>query len=85
MVLHPCSLTGEGHAREKVITAPDLVVPGGGPAEGAGPVSHGHRAIPLAERKNMVFMGTLACGGHAKAVVVATGNPDVRYGTGGGS
>ncbi|CAM9720643.1 unnamed protein product [Pylaiella littoralis] len=67
------SLTGEGHAREKVIAALDSVAPRGNPAEGAGPVSHGHRAIPLAECKNMVFMGTLACGGHAKAVVVATG------------
>lgn len=36
-------------------------------------MSHGRRAIPLAECKNMVFMGTLACGGHAMAVVVATG------------
>lgn len=45
----------------------------GGGAEDAGPVSHGQRAIPLAECKNMVFMGTLACGGHAKAVVIATG------------
>lgn len=72
-VFFPRSLTGEGHAREKVIAALDSVAPRGNPAEGAGPVSHGHRAIPLAECKNMVFMGTLACGGHAKAVVVATG------------
>ncbi|CBJ31177.1 testis secretory pathway calcium transporting ATPase [Ectocarpus siliculosus] len=67
------SLTGEGHAREKVTAALGAVASGDGRLEGAGPVSHGHRAIPLAECKNMVFMGTLACGGHAKAIVVATG------------
>ncbi|CAM9794027.1 unnamed protein product, partial [Ectocarpus sp. 8 AP-2014] len=63
------SLTGEGHAREKVTAALGAVARGDDRPEGAGPVSHGHRAIPLAECKNMVFMGTLACGGHAKAVV----------------
>lgn len=68
-----CSLTGEGHAREKVVAALGSVSPRGDQAEDAGPVSHGRRAIPLAECKNMVFMGTLACGGHARAVVVATG------------
>ncbi|CAM9663245.1 unnamed protein product [Scytosiphon promiscuus] len=69
------SLTGEGHAREKLVAAlGGAVARGTGePAGDAGPVSHGQRAIPLAECKNMVFMGTLACGGHARAVVVATG------------
>ncbi|CAM9731739.1 unnamed protein product, partial [Hapterophycus canaliculatus] len=69
------SLTGEGHAREKLVTALGGPVAQGGcaAAEDTGPVSHGQRAIPLAECKNMVFMGTLACGGHARAVVVATG------------
>lgn len=40
---------------------------------GAAAVSNGHGGIPLAECKNMVFMGTLTCGGHGKAVVTATG------------
>ncbi len=31
------------------------------------------QSTPLAERRNMVFMGTLACAGKASAVVVATG------------
>lgn len=73
MVNHRCSLTGEGHAREKISAAMGPVALEGDRAEDAGPVSHGQRAIPLAECKNMVFMGTLACGGHAKAVVIATG------------
>lgn len=34
---------------------------------------NGDGAIPLAECRNIIFMGTLACGGHAKAVVIATG------------
>eukprot|EP00752_Nemacystus_decipiens_P005424 g4916.t2 len=67
------SLTGEGHAREKVSAAMSTVALEANGAEDAGPVSHGRRTIPLAECKNMVFMGTLACGGHAKAVVIATG------------
>eukprot|EP00903_Cladosiphon_okamuranus_P015918 g14703.t1 len=67
------SLTGEGHAREKGCAAMGTVALEGDRAEDAGPVSHGQRAIPLAECTNMVFMGTLACGGHAKAVVIATG------------
>ncbi len=29
--------------------------------------------IPIAERTNMVFMGTLVCNGHGKALVVGTG------------
>lgn len=67
------SLTGEGHAHEKVVIALEPAARAGGVVEDALPVSHGHGAIPLAECKNMVFMGTLACGGHAKAVVTATG------------
>ncbi|CAN0322180.1 unnamed protein product, partial [Ectocarpus fasciculatus] len=74
------SLTGEGHAREKVTAALGAVARGGDRPEDAGPVSHGHRAIPLAECKNMVFMGTLACGGHAKAVVVATAGMKTEFG-----
>lgn len=80
------SLTGEGHTHEKVTIALGLVSgtrPAVTPASGAQidhipeesvPISNGHGAIPLAECKNMVFMGTLACGGHAKAVVTATGD-----------
>lgn len=70
------SLTGEGHAHEKVVTALEPAVRTGDVAEDALPVSHGHGVIPLAECKNMVFMGTLACGGHAKAVVTATGKTE---------
>lgn len=33
-----------------------------------------HAGIPLADRLNMVYMGTLVTGGEAKAVVVATGS-----------
>lgn len=34
----------------------------------------GHRQeIPIGERTNMIFMGTLVCNGHGKAVVVGTG------------
>lgn len=70
------SLTGEGHAHEKVITALEPAARTGDVGEDALPVSHGHGVIPLAECKNMVFMGTLACGGHAKAVVTATGKAE---------
>lgn len=73
---HRHSLTGEGHAHEKVVTALEPVARTSGVVEDSLPVSHGHGVIPLAECKNMVFMGTLACGGHAKAVVTATGKAD---------
>lgn len=29
--------------------------------------------IPIAERTNMVFLGTLVCNGHGRALVVGTG------------
>lgn len=32
-----------------------------------------YACVSLAQCRNMVSMGTLACGGHAKAVVIATG------------
>lgn len=61
------SLTGEGHAHDKAAHAI------GASATGASSVANDHGKIPLAECKSMVFMGTLVCGGHAKAVVTATG------------
>lgn len=69
----PKSLTGEGHAHDKVVNALEPATRAGSGSEDSKPVSNGHGAIPLAECKNTVFMGTLACGGHAKAVVIATG------------
>lgn len=75
-------MTGESHARIK-----DTAALNAGDTEGAG--AHGDHvngvnggaavcmrtqdSVPLADCKNMVFMGTLACGGHARAVVTATG------------
>lgn len=77
------SLTGESDAHDKDVTALEGwsggEVGAGDGAEGAGAVSNGHGAIPLAECRNMVFMGTLACGGHAKAVVIATGKSRTNY------
>jgi len=34
---------------------------------------HQQQEIPIAERTNMIFLGTLVCNGHGKAVVVGTG------------
>lgn len=61
------SLTGEGDAHTKVVSALEPTV------RGESAAANDHGGIPLAECKNMVFMGTLTCGGHAKAVVTATG------------
>jgi len=49
-----------------------------GPEPGHASYGHGQTApeeqeIPIAERTNMVFQGTLVCNGHGKAVVVGTG------------
>lgn len=65
------SITGEGHAHGKVVAALQSEVNPVDPIVEA--PNNGRRGIPLAECKNMVFMGTLACGGHARAVVTATG------------
>lgn len=53
------SLTGEDHPHDKH-------------AEVVINVSGGQR-LPLAECSNLIFMGSLACAGHARAVVTATG------------
>lgn len=66
------SITGEGHAHGKVVAALQSVINHVDPVVEV--PSNGRRGIPIAECKNMVFMGTLACGGHARAVVTATGN-----------
>ena len=68
------SLTGESDSHEKQVAALEQTTPrvsGAGGAEGGGAADV---TIPLADCRNMVFMGTLACGGHAKAVVIATGD-----------
>lgn len=70
------SLTGEGHAHTKVVLALEPMRRGD-EADGATTVRNDRGGIPLAECKNMVFMGTLTCGGHAKAVVTATGEQNV--------
>eukprot|EP00904_Undaria_pinnatifida_P004933 jgi/Undpi1/156/HiC_scaffold_1.g00153.m1 len=72
LIVDESSLTGESDSHEKQVAALEQTTPrvsGAGGAEGGGAADV---TIPLADCRNMVFMGTLACGGHAKAVVIAT-------------
>ena len=70
LLVDESSLTGEALPAEK--TASLLLFSHEGPAASTNAAT-GQHEVPIAERTNTIFMGTLVCNGHGKAIVVGTG------------